>query len=121
MNRLVPMVAGTFVLAGCVAPPHIHTHAVTEYSWGDYEDVIYTSYARTDMPPQKQIEVLEQDYRLARQANRRLPPGWHAYLGYLYAQTGKTNQAVQELLIEKSLFPESRIFVDTLLGALKKR
>ena len=104
---------GSVSLAGCAAPP-------STYSWGSYEEVMYASYvARTDVPAEKQIELLEKDYQQARAQNRRVPPGWHAHLGYLYYEAGKPDQARQELLTEKAEFPESRIFVDRLLANVK--
>jgi hypothetical protein len=108
------LVAGTLVLVGCAAAP-------TQYAWGSYEDVVYASYlSRNDVPAEQQIESLERDYQAARAANKRLPPGWHAHLGYLYYETGKVQQARQELLTEKAEFPESAVFVDRLLANLKK-
>lgn len=103
------------LLAGCAtAPPTI-------YSWGSYEQVIYASYhSPQDVPAEKQVEILEKDYQLARSTNKRVPPGWHAHLGTLYYQLGRVDQAQQELLTEKAEFPESAVFVDRLLGNLKK-
>jgi hypothetical protein len=73
------------------------------------------------MPAEKQIETLEKDYQSARAANQRLPPGWHAHLAYLYYETGKTDQARQELLTEKAEFPESTVIMDRLLANLPQR
>ena len=98
------------VLAGCAAPK-------TMYAWGSYEELIYASYATPgSAPPEMQIESMERDYQQARAANQRVPPGWHAHLGYLYYQAGKRDQAVQELRTEKAGFPESAVFVDRLLA-----
>jgi hypothetical protein len=114
MSRLQWLAAGMLALAGCAAQP-------TQYSWGNYEEVIYASYvSRSDVPAEKQIETLEKDYQAARAANRRVPPGWHAHLAYLYYETGKLDQARQELLTEKAEFPESSVFVDRLLANLPK-
>ena len=102
-------------LVGCAAGP-------TQYSWGSYEELIYASYlSPSDVPAAKQIETLENDYQVARSANRRLPPGWHAHLGYLYYEVGKVDQARQELLTEKAEFPESTVFMDRLLANLQQR
>lgn len=101
-------------LAGCAAP--------TIYSWGHYEDLIYATYAAPDkMPPQQQVELLEQDYQKARSQNKRVPPGFHAYLGYLYVQLGKLDQAQQEFETEKAQFPESAVFMDRLLKNFAKK
>jgi len=102
-------------VTGCV------TQQPTLYSWGNYENTIYAEYVTPEkLPPEKQIELLEQDYQQARAANKRVPPGWHAHLGYLYYQLGKLDQARQELLTEKAEFPESAIFMDRLLANLQK-
>lgn len=114
MRRLQWMAVSALALAGCAAQP-------TQYSWGSYEELIYASYlSRTDVPPEQQIEAMEKDYQAARSANKRLPPGWHAHLAYLYYETGKLDQARQELLTEKAEFPESAVFMDRLLANLPK-
>jgi hypothetical protein len=108
------MAAGILALAGCASQP-------TQYSWGSYEEVIYASYlSRSDLPAEKQIEMLEKDYQAARAENKRMPPGWHAQLAYLYYEIGKPEQARQELLTEKAEFPESAVFMDRLLANLPK-
>ena len=92
------------------------------YCWGHYEPVIYTSYnAPGDMPPAREIEILEADYQKARAHNRPVPPGWHAHVGYLYYQVGKLDQAKQEFETEKQLFPESTVFMDRLLKNTVKK
>ncbi len=92
------------------------------YAWGHYEDVIYETYAKPGAtPPEKEIETLEADYQQARAANKPAPPGWHAHLGYLYYQTGKLDQAVQEFNTEKANFPESAVYMDRLLAKFTKK
>ncbi len=99
---------------GCTSPR-------TLYYWGRYEESIYTSYAKPGaVPPEKQIEQLEEDYQLARSKNQPMPPGWHAHLGYLYYQIGKADQATQQFKTEKATFPESAVFMDRLLAKFKK-
>jgi len=98
---------------GCASP--------TIYSWGHYEDMIYVSYSSPDKAtPELQVQQLEADYQKARSANKPVPPGLHAHLGYLYYQLGKLDQAQLEFQTEKSLFPESAIFMDRLLAGIKK-
>jgi hypothetical protein len=63
---------------------------------------------------------MEKDYQRARTTGQRMPPGWHAQLGYLYYQTGKAAVAQRELQTEKAEFPESAVFVDRLLANLGK-
>jgi hypothetical protein len=99
------------MLTGCAAP--------TLYSWGHYDAVVYATYAKPGaVPPERQIELLEQDYQKARSENKPVPPGFHAHLGYLYYQIGRLDQARQEFETEKANFPESAVFIDRLLARL---
>jgi len=112
-SRLVWSLALLPLLAGCAAP--------TLYTWGHYEDLIYTSYDKPgSVPPELQAEKLEQDYQKARAANKRMCPGFHAQLGYAYFQLGKMDQARQEFETEKADFPESAVLMDRMLAKLKK-
>jgi len=82
--------------------------------------LVYTTYAKPgSLAPEDQILKLEEDYQHVRSTNGRVPPGWHAHLGYLYYQAGKLDQAKQELETEKAEFPESKVFVDRLLANIK--
>jgi len=84
--------------------------------------MIYTSYRAPDKAPtEKQIEVLEMDYQKARSQNKPVPPGFHAYLGYLYFDLGKVDEARREFETEKTNFPESAVFMDRLLANLSKK
>ena len=117
MRPLIGTILGALVaLAGCASKPP------TLYTWGSYEETIYVTHAEPGkLPPESQVDILEKDYQQARAANKRMPPGWHAHLGYLYYQLGKVDQAKQELITEKAEFPESSVFVDRLLANLEKR
>ena len=113
MRGALWLLAIAALLTGCAAP--------TLYSWGQYEELIYVTYsAPGKAAPEMQIEKLEQDYQKARADNKRVPPGFHAYLGYLYVQIGKVDEARRALETEKAEFPESTVFVDRLLTNLKK-
>ncbi len=114
MRKFAGALLSLTIAAGC-APRQ------TLYSWGNYEDLVYSSYAKPGaVPPEKQIEKLEQDYQKARSGHKPVPPGWHAHLGWLYFQTGKRDQAKLEFETEKAAFPESTVFMDRLLARLKK-
>lgn len=103
------------VLAGC-------THAPQRmYQWGSYEDQLYAMYSDPGkVPIESQLEKLEADYQVVRASNGAVPPGFHAHLGYLYFQIGKTDQAWQSFATEKSLFPESSVYMDRLMARLKQ-
>ena len=108
------LLLGLVLLTGCASQPML-------YTWGSYEDLVYTMYAKPDKAtPEIQITKLEEDFQKARAKNKAVPPGWHAHLGYLYFQTGKLDQARQEFETEKINFPESAVFMDRLLANLNK-
>lgn len=114
-----PFLAGfcimaAMVFAGCRSPD--------TYYWGHYEDVIYGMYAHPDkVPPEVQIQKLEEDEHKAISANKPLPPGFRAHLGYAYSEIGKWDLARQEFEAEKKAFPESAVFMDRLLTNLAKK
>ena len=112
MSRLVWLLALFGLVSGCATP--------TLYSWGHYEELVYVSYAQPGkVSPEMQVEKLEEDYQKARANNKRMHPGFHAHLGYLYFQLGKVDQALQEFATEKAEFPESTVFMDRLISNLK--
>jgi hypothetical protein len=101
------------VLGGCATPPQ------TRYAWGSYEELIYAAEAKPGtFAPEAQVEQLEKDREAARAAQKPLPPGWHAQLGYLYFQLGHGDLARDELVAEKTQFPEATALVDRLLSNL---
>jgi len=113
MSRLVWLLALFCLVSGCATP--------TLYSWGHYEELVYVSYAQPGkVSPEMQVEKLEEDYQKARANNKRMHPGFHAHLGYLYFQLGKVDQALQEFATEKAEFPESTVFMDRLISNLKR-
>lgn len=114
MMRISLLAVFTTLLAGCASP--------TLYSWGQYEDLIYTSYAKPGkVSPEMQVEKLEADYQKARANNKRMHPGFHAHLGYMYFQLGKLDQARQEFQTEKAEFPESAVLMDRMMANLAKQ
>ncbi len=109
--------AVTLLLGACAAHP-----PQTIYAWGSYEDLIYTSQVKPgSLTPRAEVDVLQKDRELARAANKPLPPGWHAYLGYLYFEDGEADLAKVELDAEKAAFPESATFVDQIFANLARR
>ena len=108
--------AGVFALAlgGCAKPPP------PLYGWGSYQAQVYAHFKAQDTGPERQVSALEADLQKIRAKGQTPPPGYHAHLGMLYASLGKDDQAVQQLQTEKSLFPESTVYMDSLLSKYKK-
>lgn len=113
MHRFVAVAALCVVLVGCQTARPI-------YYWGAYEAQIYQGYSSPGKAtPEQQIETLKADLEKAKAANLSAPPGLHAHLGFLYAQAGKADLAVQEFETEKRLFPESASLIDSMLKRSK--
>jgi hypothetical protein len=113
-SRVVPAAVIVLLLGGCAtqAPKAL-------YGWGSYEDLIYASTTKADgVAPERQIEIMTKDRATIAAAGQRLPPGWRVHLAQLYAQTGHLDQARTEIEAEKTAFPESGVFCDTLLASL---
>ena len=112
-RRLLVLVV-TLAVTGCATtskPPPI-------YYWGSYEEQIYSAHASAStLTVHDQIVALEADRASA--GTRRLPPGFHAQLGYLYSIDGQTDAAKAEFLAEKTAFPESAAFMDRLLATMQ--
>ena len=101
------------LLTACAGRP-------TLYQWGSYEDQLYDMYSDPGkVPAEKQLGDLEADYQKARSENKNVPPGYHAHMGYLYYQLGKTDQALQSFGTERTLYPESAEYMKLLISRLQ--
>lgn len=89
------------------------------YEWGSYQTQVY-AYFKAQEGPQAQLQALEADLEAIRAHGNTPPPGFHAHLGLLYSTLGNDDRAVQALLNEKALFPESSTYIDFLLAKTKK-
>ncbi len=113
-NYLLLLLLGTAIFSGCATQKH------SLYQWGSYEDQVYAMYNDPGkVSVEQQVINLEKDYQVARSTNKSVPPGYHAHLGYLYFQLGKRDQALQSFVTEKTLFPESTIYMDRLIKRIK--
>lgn len=116
------MNATRFAVLFCLAALATGCAPRTIYSWGNYEHQVYLMYAKPDAATAElQVAKLELDLEKARSKNQPVHPGFHAHMGYLYYQLGKTDQARAAFEAEKAAFPESKVFMDRLLANLKSR
>lgn len=114
-TRLLTALASLFILSACANQNH------SLYQWGSYENQVYAMYSDANkVSSEEQILKLESDYQKTLSTNTSVPPGYHAHLGYLYYQSGKIDQALQSLQAEKTLFPESAVYMDRLIARIKQ-
>lgn len=104
------IVAAGAVLTGCAT--NVSTPPL--YQWNGYQPQVY-EYFKGQKSPQEQIDALEKARQEILAKGNRLPPGFHAHLGMLYASVGQGDQAQAELQAEKQSFPESSTYMDFLL------
>ena len=114
LKLLLILLVIPLLITGCESPD--------VYYWGHYESLVYVTYAKPGkVPPEAQVLKMEEDLQKAAAANKPVPPGFHAYLGYLDYQLGKPDLARREFEKEKALFPESTVFMDRMLAGLAKK
>lgn len=105
-SKLLGILFCVWLISGCASRPPL-------YNWGNYESQVYARFAATSSPEQ-QIGEMERILQTNRQ-QLPAPPGFHAHLGLLYGEVGRTNEMREQFAIEKKLFPESSTFMDFLL------
>lgn len=67
-----------------------------------------------------QIITLTEEIEKTHADGKRVAPGLHAHLGYMYFLKGNTPAAQQAFNKEKALFPESEKFINGILERMNK-
>lgn len=107
------IIVSTLLISGCA------TKKSPIYQWGVYEQLVYEMYAKPGKAePGTQVAKLSEDVERAQVEDKRVPPGVHAHLGWMYYIQGNAGAAYNEFVIERELFPESAVFIDGILKRL---
>ena len=85
------------------------------YSWGDFPHQQYQALLRDGYDPNEQVRAMEAQIETARSSGQALPPGFRAHLGMLYMNRGDAAAACSMWTAEKVAFPESTVYMDSLL------
>lgn len=92
------------------------------YEWSGYEvSVAHVCLGGGLVDLDAEIAEIQELIEKAAEVSRRVPPGAHAHLGYLYYLKGDVDGAVAGLEAEKEAYPESAVFVDGLLARIERR
>lgn len=83
----------------------------TMYYWADYQNNLYSYYQLDKSSFEEQTISIEHIVEKAKSSGKPVPPGLHAHLGLLYANTGQQDKALEQFQIEETLFPESTNFI----------
>lgn len=107
-------VTATFVLslAGCATKP------TTLYQWEGYQAQIYEHFKGGSLD--QQIAELERGLQAISAHGTTPPPGYHAHLGMLYSESGKSDLALAQFNDELRLFPESAAYMEFLSRNMKR-
>jgi hypothetical protein len=112
MRFLLALLALALAAAGCASPSY--------YAWGRYEDSVFAVTSTPDgFDLGAEIDSLEKQVQATIDAQKPVPPGLHAHLGYLHTVAGNPTAARQHFEQEKALFPESARLMENLLARLE--
>nr|WP_318715624.1 DUF4810 domain-containing protein [uncultured Treponema sp.] len=90
------------------------------YSWYNYQEDYYNYVKKSDKESMENL-IKTYDMIITKQTESRgiVPPGIYADYGYLLLQSGKTKEGKAMLEKEVELYPESAVFVNSLLKRVK--
>lgn len=107
--RCLAAAAAGAMLTACAQPPK------PLYYWGGYQAAVYDHFRSDGKGPLEQLRLLDEQAQKARSSGLPLPPGFHAHLALVYLKLGRDDDARRELETERTQFPESAPYVDSLL------
>lgn len=90
------------------------------YSWYNYQEDYHNYVKKSDKESMENL-IKTYDMIISKQTESRgiVPPGIYADYGYLLLQSGKTKEGKAMLEKEVELYPESAVFVNSLLKRVK--
>jgi hypothetical protein len=110
--RQLSVLALVAMLSACAQPS---SGVKSLYRWGAYQPSVYDFLTEDGADYHLQAETLEKNVQTAQAHNAALPPGFRAHLGMLYLKTGKADKALELFEDEKTVYPESTLFMDFLM------
>ena len=109
-------IASFALVAGC------SSHKPVTYSWGSYEGFVYNMYHKPHKAaPLEQIQTLALEIQEIEAQGGLVGPGVHAHLGYMYYLVEDYSKAEAFFSREKTLYPESTVFVDRMIANLPQK
>lgn len=112
MYKIIISIVTLLLVTGCNSTP-------PNYYYGEYTSTVYSYFKADEITIDEQVEQLEEIIQTAAQNNMLVAPGVHAHLGMLYFELGNQSLGIQNLEIEKQLFPESSTYIDFLLKSAR--
>jgi len=91
------------------------------YYWGNYQAQVYDHFRSDSKGPLEQLRLLDEQAEKAKSAGLPLPPGYYAHLGLVYLELGRGDDARRALETERTHFPESAPYMDSLLKRFEQK
>ena len=113
------MIRNLFLLIG-VAVLFTGCAAHTKYNWGGYDDSLYSYYKSPENEAQLEAK-LKAVIESTDSKRGAVPPGIYAEYGYLLLQKGNSDEAMRNFNLEKAHWPESSVFMDTMIASAARR
>ena len=111
--RCLAIVLVALASVGCVQAPK------QLYIWETFPRQQYDILSGQTISPESQVQSMEVLAEKARATGSALPPGFRAHLGMLHLNSGNIASARQMWQAEIAAFPESAIYIDSLLKRLQ--
>lgn len=106
------VLCGALLIAGCAQP------LKPLYMWENFSRQQYDALLGTQTSVDEQIRTLQAHADKARASGAELPPGFRAHMGLLQLSAGNTSEARSLWEAEKTVFPESAVYMEQLLKRL---
>lgn len=107
---LVLPLLGLFLLTGCTSP--------YLYEWGKYDQWLYENYKNPKSDEELYVDLTALITRYESRKNpavKPLAPGLYAEYGFLLMRRGENDLAIEYYNKEKALWPESVVFMDSMI------
>ncbi|WP_345816866.1 DUF4810 domain-containing protein (plasmid) [Paraburkholderia sp. PREW-6R] len=85
-----------------------------KYAWGDYESSLYEHY-KTPGDTTAFAQHLADTISKAEASGKKVPPGIYAEYGQVLLESGNSKQAAVFFEKEKTTWPESTVFMTTMI------
>lgn len=105
----------------CVIAASCSTGPKPMYSWYDYDDDTYAYLKKGDKESLEDlIETYEKIIATQKGTRKTVPPGIYADYGFVLIQAKKTEEGKKMLMMESELYPESSVFVNSVIRMIEK-
>lgn len=116
-KRLLVLLSALFV-SGCAVGPTLEPR----YDFGNYSHALYQHKKQhTDASYQEYKSSLYDVIEKTKTSGYRVPPGIYCEYGFILAQEGKAEEAINYFELEKKTYPESKVFIERLMNEFSKK